>query len=405
MKKEYLIGLLFLIALSAIGYVTAVVQNFNPFKETQEYVVVFQRINGLKADDQVLYSGMHIGHVKSITFDENNDIHVGLSIDLSSNLHIPENAIITIEDRTVLGGKQIEIARQTIFTTTAKPGHVFKGINPHPILKNAGKTLEKIGKGFDSLKMLLDSEGTVSKLFKEDVLHEEAKKMFKNINEITQKINEDKGEKGGTISQLLNDPKPYNDLKKFISKLDRLHIDLTADSYVFPEDDYSLTRAGVILTTSADKFYYLGGDILTTNHNTRIATNRAISRQKDAVFYPSVLIGRKFLEYKNLELSAGIIEGEVGARASFYFMMPNNRIGLHFEGRNRIRDKNIRENNDNLMARFYMDYEMEFEKFPTLRVTAGAHNIFDDTQGFVGVGFRFRDDDLKYLLSALSGGP
>jgi phospholipid/cholesterol/gamma-HCH transport system substrate-binding protein len=406
MKKEFLIGLLALIALSALGYVTAVVQNWQPFKERTDYTVVFQRINGLKVDDQVLYSGMNIGHVSSISFNDNHNIVVTMSLDTISKLTVPTDVIITIEDRTVLGGKQLSMFRpSSSMNVDAPPGYQFKGENPSDILKNAAETLKKVGDGFDSLKDLLDGEGTIKKLFLEDSLHKDAEEAFRNLAEITKKINEDKGEKGGTISQLLNDPQPYNDLKEFVGKLNELHIDLTADSYVFPEDNYSLTHAGVILTTSPDKFYSLGAHMITKNHETRIATPRAIARQKDTIIYPTVMIGRRFLEHKNLALSAGMLEGEFGARASFYLIMPEDRIGLHFEGRSRIRDKNIRENNENLMARFYVDYEMNFDSFPTMRVTAGAHNIFDDTQGFVGIGFSFRDDDLKYVMGAISGGP
>ena len=70
MKKEFFIGILFLIVLSIFLYVTSVVQNFNPFKQQDIYVVDFNRINGLKVEDQVLYSGNHIGYVKRIDFDE-----------------------------------------------------------------------------------------------------------------------------------------------------------------------------------------------------------------------------------------------------------------------------------------------------------------------------------------------
>jgi phospholipid/cholesterol/gamma-HCH transport system substrate-binding protein len=404
MKKEYLIGILFLLAIASIGYVTAVVQNFNPFRESHDIVVVFNRINGLKKENQVLYSGSHIGYVKKIRFNEDHMIEVTLSIKNLENVDIPQNASITIEDTTVLGGKQISITRPTLAPIKARRGHIYKGRDPSPLLKNAGKALEQITEGFEGLTDLLKGQGTIPRLFKEDQLLIDLKKSFKNLGDIAEKINTDKGAEGGMLSQILHDPKPFNDLKKFIGKLDRVHINLNAEYRAFPEDKYSVSNIGARLETDVDKFYDIGASIFSTNHETQIATDRIISRQKDTVAYANVQIGRRFLERNNLELSAGLLEGEVGGKASFYVDMPRDRIGFHFEGRSRIRDKNIRENNSNLMARMYLNYERQFDSFPTLHVSAGVHNVFDDAQGFGAVGFSFRDDDLKYLISALSGG-
>ncbi|MGE4158971.1 MAG: hypothetical protein AB7F75_07725, partial [Planctomycetota bacterium] len=147
----------------------------------------------------------------------------------------------------------------------------------------------------------------------------------------------------------------------------------------------------------------LKASIFSMNHETEIATPRAIAKQDNTRIYPTVLVGRRFLDAYNLELAAGLLEGEVGFRTRYGVRFDNDMVWLQCDGRSRIRDKYIREGGSVMMTRVVVEYEKRFERFPTLKISAGANNILHDTEGFIGLGFEFRDDDLKYIASALGG--
>jgi hypothetical protein len=406
MTKEFLIGLVFLTATAFVGFFTATVHNWNPFREPFILYIDFNRVNDLSTNNDVTYEGLRVGYVQGIEqirIQGQEKIRVTISLDQYTD--IPRNANINIQDRTVLGGKKINISRPLDPRPPVKNGHVFTGIDPDALIKEAGTTLKSIGESFDEVKSLIldikEGKGTMGRLFTDPSLYDNFNKIGENVNEITDKIN--KGD--GTLGKLVNDSELYDDARDVFRKFTKTHVDLLGQSRIFPEDNYSLTNLSLKITTSEKKFYVAGADFLSTNHQTEIATARAIAKQEDSFIYPTVLVGRRYLEGNNLEVSAGLIEGELGGRSSLALTLPNHdRLWLHIEARNRIRDKYIHENNSTVMARFYLEYEKKLSNFPNLKINLGLHNLIDDTQGFFGFGFEFRDNDLKYLVGVLGSG-
>lgn len=405
MTKEFLIGLVFLTATAIVAFVTATVQNWNPFTDPKIVYVDFNRINDLARNNDVTYAGFKIGYVGDINFiqvDKKEKIRI--SMVLVEGTEVPSNAIVTIQDRSVLGGKKISILRPKHPLPPAQVGHIFVGKDPIPLTEAAGDAALKFGEGIDEIKDLLldikEGKGTMGLLFTDTALYENYNRTGANLSEITDKIN--RGD--GSLGKLVNESDLYDDAETLLGKLTDIHLDIVGDVKFFPEDDYSLTEFGLRITTSPTKYYEAKASIFNTNHNTRIATNRTIARQEDTVIYPTVLLGRKFLEDRNLELGLGLIEGELGGRVGLKMILHDeDQLWAHFEARNRIRDKDIRENTSSGMARVWLTYEKHFDEFPSLRVFVGGHNLMDDAQGFAGFGFTLRDDDIKYLASLLGG--
>ncbi|MGE4159200.1 MAG: MlaD family protein, partial [Planctomycetota bacterium] len=245
MTKEFLIGFVFLIAAAIVAFVTATVQNFNPFKDEFVVYVDYNRVNDLSKDNDVTFNGLRIGFVKSIEFrNVGNERKIRVTLSLEQ-VDLPVNAVISIQDRTILGGKKINITRPDESGPRAEPGHVFTGQDPDPLLKEAGTTLKKIGESFDELKTLLtdikEGQGTLGKLFTDPELFNEWSSAGKEFSDVGSKLN--KGD--GTLGKLINEPDLYNDAKSYMDRLNRLHFDFTLDWKNFPEKAYSITEGGL----------------------------------------------------------------------------------------------------------------------------------------------------------------
>lgn len=97
----------------------------------------------------------------------------------------------------------------------------------------------------------------------------------------------------------------------------------------------------------------------------------------------------------NLSLRAGLFDSAGGLGADYDF---NDRIRVTGEAFDFGKKRD-----DNAHLRLYGEYTFRKEKknTPRLFVTTGIDNVLNDTAFIVGGGFRWRDDDLKYLLGTI----
>ena len=162
--------------------------NKNIFSKTFTINTVFSNVNGLKEGNNVRYSGINIGIVKSIEMENNIVIRVTMSIEEKMLKHIKKDAIASIGSDGLVGNMIINIT----------PGNE----NLNPIV--AG-----------------DEITSYSRIGTEDILktlnttNDNAAILISDLLKITQSIMEGKG----TLGKLLNDTIMANNLQQTISNL------------------------------------------------------------------------------------------------------------------------------------------------------------------------------------------
>ena len=283
----------------------------------------------------------------------------------------------------------------------------------------------------------------------------EARDGLHTLGSVATKIDEGQG----LVGKLINEDEVYRDLKvaadgirKYISKLDRLQIVIDAHSEsmitpaenyfwednkgyfeakVFPQEDYFLllqyiqSEKGFLTRTEKIKNYsYRPGcfaedcqdfeertgqywdpvyvDELKMGAGWRLLDTAGVREEKIKFLRDKGRFGVQFGKiFGDFALRAGIIDGFVGAgvdldvpfRTDMFRWVSTFEI-FDINGRNRIEDR--RPHTKWLNKMYFMR---------NLYFTFGADDFISkhNKSLFYGVGFRFGDDDLKYLMSGLSG--
>jgi phospholipid/cholesterol/gamma-HCH transport system substrate-binding protein len=111
LQRTSLLGLFFLVALGLLAYYTLFQTDFRLFGKDTRYKVHFSEANGLRQGDSVLVAGVRWGKVKKLEYNPgaSNDRRIVVTLSLTEDLVLREGFSITIQDATLLGGKNVSI--------------------------------------------------------------------------------------------------------------------------------------------------------------------------------------------------------------------------------------------------------------------------------------------------------
>jgi len=117
--KDVTVGMLFFGSLIALGLLTILLSDFNPFSQTYEYDIHFDQANELKVKDNVVIMGTLQGKVTEIQFFEipetstrkgyEFDLWVKVTVLMDIPLRLKNDYKITIRNANLLGGKVLDI--------------------------------------------------------------------------------------------------------------------------------------------------------------------------------------------------------------------------------------------------------------------------------------------------------
>ena len=158
-KQQTLLGLLAVAALAVLGFYTLFLTDVNLFGKSVQMVVQFPDANGLREGDAVLVAGLRVGRVKTMSFDATAKREKRITVLLNLDEVVPmfEDYTITIEESTLLGGRNVSISPGE---SAAPPLTMTAGI---PL---SGQVAPKLIDSFSSLAELLDdNRSSITDLF------------------------------------------------------------------------------------------------------------------------------------------------------------------------------------------------------------------------------------------------
>lgn len=297
------------------------------------------------------------------------------------------------------------------------------------------QSIEKISQVFDRDfdRMATHLSATSQSL---ETAANEAKESLGKVSSVVQKIDEGKG----LLGKLVNEDEIYNDLKtaiggfkSYLSRIERMEIVFdshfesmhrSAENYQYED---SKGYVDVRIHPNEDHFYLVQ---FASSQKGFIDRNEKIKRYIDdnlQTIYPSTLhltdenkvenifrvektkINRNSLKlgiqfgkiFGDVAIRCGLFEGTagLGVDVDIPFDSEKFRWVMSFElfdmsGWNRIDDR-----------RPHLKWLNRMYFLRNLYVTFGADDFVSrhNASGFVGAGLRFADDDIKYLLSSISG--
>lgn len=207
------------------------------FGSTITIKTIFDDVNGLKPGNNIWYSGVKIGTVKTLRFLPNSDVEVMLSIEDKSKEFIRKNAKAKVSTDGLIGNKIIVIYGGTQKVESIEDGDELtvekiesteEMIN---VLSENNKNLLSITAAFKTIsKNILEGKGTVGMLLNDERLYNDLDKTLASLRQAatnTQNLTSSLGsftaqlnKKGTLANDIVSDTIIMRDIRTTLAKLD-----------------------------------------------------------------------------------------------------------------------------------------------------------------------------------------
>ncbi|HEY0246547.1 MAG TPA: MlaD family protein [Mucilaginibacter sp.] len=170
-------------------------KNHNLFGSDFKIKVRFSNLNGLAEGNNVLFSGIQAGTVKTIDMINDTTIEVTLLIDNKVRSYIHKNAIAAIGTEGLMGNKIVNILPAKSTSPTVSEGDLLtaqKIINTDEMLQTLSKTNNNIAIISDAIKgtVLKINGSALLDLFNDKSIGTSLKSSLRNVNKVTSNANE-----------------------------------------------------------------------------------------------------------------------------------------------------------------------------------------------------------------------
>jgi len=215
MNFELKVGIFIFIGIVILSVIIFSIGNFYSVKRGYSIDVVFSFANGIGIGAPVRYSGVQVGEVQEINiyFDEKEKKPlVRLTVWVSQNTWINENAKASINTLGLLGEKYLEISPGTRDARLLQKGDVLRGSDPVSTEELARSTKELI----ERIATLTDS---VNKIAGDDSLRLSLKNTVSNMEMLSSDLRDflSSAKQGkGTIGRLMSDDTLYRHIDEMI---------------------------------------------------------------------------------------------------------------------------------------------------------------------------------------------
>jgi phospholipid/cholesterol/gamma-HCH transport system substrate-binding protein len=463
LSSEAKVGLLVIVGSLVLLYMTFAVGKFQ-FGEKKGYVLqaTFDSIAGLDVKASVRMAGVKIGYVEKVGLDDSRAL---VTMRIDPDVHILRSSEAMIKTMGLLGEKYVEfvpvktemaklsVAGQSPYyenhdkvQVTISPSDVDKLINQLSAISDDVKRITEslrqvIGteQGTQSMKDILSDLRQTTANIKDfsSTLSTDGSELVMRLNDLAQNLNNvvdenrgnlqvtlenvkeasksaemalasiestvkkiDHGE--GTIGKLLNNDSMYNNidsaakgLTEYVTRVERMKTIVGFRSeYMFPR---TKNYATLELKPRPDTYYIFEvtsdpfGDYTRTVQSTSPPGNTVVSETYEDKFKFSLEFAKR---WGNLAVRLGLIESTGGIAADYFAL--NDRLKFSIDTWN-FNSKEPNNERTHVKATAYYSLNKVFF------LDAGVDNILNPSRTFpfVGLGLRFDDEDLKYLIGSV----
>ncbi|PPL04738.1 MlaD family protein [Parapedobacter indicus] len=236
-KRSIIVGLFVLVGIVIlVAGILVLGGQQNKFSKTVTVTTVFGDVSGLKAGNNVWFSGVKIGTIKAIRFKNLKEVEIAMVIEESSREYIRKDAVAEIGSESFIGNKLIVIKGGSNDAPAIEDGDVLQAAPTGGMdamlatLQVNNENLVEITKNFGELSArLVRGEGTIGTLLNDSTLALHVKQMIANLNQttantakasqslnlLTTKLNQE----GTLINDLLTDTVVYANLQSAVAEL------------------------------------------------------------------------------------------------------------------------------------------------------------------------------------------
>lgn len=239
-KRTVIVGVFILIGLAIL--IAAVVFLGGKEKVFDKSIIVsvdFENVQGLSKGNNVWFSGVKIGTVRSVNFAEGNIVRVELKIDEKIKNHIKKDSRASIGADGFIGDKIVFLSAGTSSSLPIENGDILlaeQGSGLDQLMATLQKNNVNLLSITDNFKKISDKivagEGSIGKLVSDNSTYEDIQTVMANLksttakaDEVSKKLNnfvDQINKEGGFAYNLANDTTIFANLKSSSESIEQL---------------------------------------------------------------------------------------------------------------------------------------------------------------------------------------
>ena len=208
MKKEMLVGVVFVAALILTAFATIVVSGFNVFTRSDSWLISTTDVGGLMTGDDVRVLGARMGVVREIKFDKSKYQFI-IRAEMERGTPIYEHYKMATRESTALGGRYLDVNPGTPDGSRVNTSHLkaTPGLTGslNELLVELDKTVTAVN----------EAQGTLGKLIMQDDIYQSLKDASDSLKTIATRIESGQG----VIGRLINEDEIYVTLRDLLNRL------------------------------------------------------------------------------------------------------------------------------------------------------------------------------------------
>ncbi len=276
------------------------------FEKTFEVTAVFDNISGLKQGNNVWFSGVKVGTIKSVKFYGTSQVQVTMKIEEDVQKYIHKDAKAKLSSESLIGNKIIEIFGGNPNTPAVEDGDKL-GTELANSTEEMMKTLQESNKNLLSITTdvkrltndLSNGKGTVGELLSDSAMALQFRSIVSNLQQVSATTVKASGalsqftstlnNKEGLANQLLTDTVVFNRLKTSVAELQKTASSASAISDNLQKASNNLNRNNNALGLMLNDEQF-AGKMKSTLQNVETSTQK-LDQSLDALRYSFFLKG------------------------------------------------------------------------------------------------------------------
>lgn len=223
------------IAIFAITILTLGSQR-KTFSESLVVTSYYQNVNGLQKGNNVWFSGVKVGTIKSVDIIENGRVEVKMNIDRTAREFIHKDAIARLSSDGLIGNKIIEIYGGSSSAPVIKTGDVIEtkgAFDTDDMMNTLSKNNDNLVEVTHNMGLITagmaEGKGTIGKLLTDETLINQVNAITENLNRTSRQIEQltkvaaayfqKFSEPGNLANSLVTDTVIFSNLKQITEQL------------------------------------------------------------------------------------------------------------------------------------------------------------------------------------------
>lgn len=180
-SKYTKLGILIVISITILIWGLSYLKGNDIFQKSNDYHVIYERIDGLSKSNEVILSGYKIGQVKDIAFTPGNRSHLRVTFTIDSEIKIPVNSVAQIVTSDLMGTRSIKL-NLSDENEFYQPNDTIPGDIESDLKEQISMQVLPIKNKAEDLLSTIDSAITIlTVIFNEDA-RQNLSESFENIN-------------------------------------------------------------------------------------------------------------------------------------------------------------------------------------------------------------------------------